>query len=373
MRVAIIASGEGTTLQSIIDAVEAKRLAAVVGLVICNNRDAGALARADAAGIPRMHLSGLTHPDPTQLDDTMCAALLDHRIDVVVLAGYMKRVGSRTLSSFFGRILNTHPSLLPRHGGRGMYGRRVHEAVLASGDLETGVSVHIVDGEYDTGPVIAQIRMPVPAQTTVEALERAVQELERQILCNTLQEISVGHIALGSDMSIDTDPELQEAASPQTVVVRSSSRWPAMASACDSVDHPGWLTLRQQLWPHCSREEHLAEMSTFLEFPERFGQFVQCDGSGKPLGFVEVAVRTDYVNGTDSSPVAFLEGIFVVPKARRKGAARALVAAASSWARARGCLELASDADLGNTESHAMHAALGFEETERVVFFKRVL
>lgn len=102
-------------------------------------------------------------------------------------------------------------------------------------------------------------------------------------------------------------------------------------------------------------------------------QFVQYDGTGKPLGLVEVALRTDYVNGTDSSPVTFLEGIFVVPDARRTGVARGLVAEAASWARAHGCSELASDADLGNSDSHAMHAALGFEETERVVFFRKGL
>src|SRR5205814_1792245 len=107
--------------------------------------------------------------------------------------------------------------------------------------------------------------------------------------------------------------------------------------------------------------------------PERFAQLVQYDDAGTAVGLVEVAIRTDYVNGTESSPVAFLEGIYVVPEARRSGVARQLVAEAERWARSVGCTELASDAQLENTESHTMHAALGFVETERVVYFKKAL
>jgi aminoglycoside 6'-N-acetyltransferase I len=142
---------------------------------------------------------------------------------------------------------------------------------------------------------------------------------------------------------------------------------------CTVVEQEGWLRLRQELWPHCSREQHLSEMLSFCAQPERFAQFVAYTGSGQGVGFVEVAVRTDYVNGTDTSPVAFLEGIYVVPEARRTGIARALVATAERWASNRGCRELASDAALENKTSHAVHRALGFHETERVVFFRKLL
>ncbi|WP_337786180.1 aminoglycoside 6'-N-acetyltransferase [Ramlibacter lithotrophicus] len=145
-----------------------------------------------------------------------------------------------------------------------------------------------------------------------------------------------------------------------------------MIQQCSDVSQPGWLALRQQLWPHCAAKEHLAEMSAFLAEPARFAQFVKYDGSGVAVGLVEVAIRTDYVNGADTSPVAFLEGIYVVPRARRSGVARELVAAAERWALGMGCTELASDAAIENTSSHAMHAALGFVETERVVFFRKV-
>lgn len=146
-----------------------------------------------------------------------------------------------------------------------------------------------------------------------------------------------------------------------------------MVTACRTVDQPGWLSLREQLWPHCTREEHIAEMASFLAARKRYAQFMEYAAGGAPLGFIEISLRTDYVNGTDTSPVAFLEGIFVVPEARGSGVARRLVAEAEHWAKFMGCSEFASDTQLENTSSHAMHAALGFVETERVVFFKKAL
>ena len=146
-----------------------------------------------------------------------------------------------------------------------------------------------------------------------------------------------------------------------------------MATPCTSIDQPGWLALREQLWPHCSRDKHLAEMSSFLAAPARFAQFVEYDASNHALGFVEVSLRSDYVNGTSSSPVGFLEGVYVRPEARGQGVARRLIAEAERWAAGAGCVEFASDALVENTGSHAMHAALGFEESQRVVFFRKAL
>ncbi len=114
-------------------------------------------------------------------------------------------------------------------------------------------------------------------------------------------------------------------------------------------------------------------MSALLASPDRFAQFVEYDAANKALGFVEVALRRDYVNGTTTSPVAFLEGIYVAPEARTQGVARKLFAEAERWAVDAGCVELASDALIGNIQSHAMHRALGFDETERVVFFRKQL
>ena len=146
-----------------------------------------------------------------------------------------------------------------------------------------------------------------------------------------------------------------------------------MIRTCTSPQQPGWLELRQALWPHHGASTHLDEMSRFCAEPMRFGQLIAVADDGTPQGFIEIAVRTDYVNGTDSSPVAFLEGIHVMPLARKQGIAIALVQAAERWARERGCTEFASDAALDNETSHAMHLALGFAETERVVFFRKML
>lgn len=114
-------------------------------------------------------------------------------------------------------------------------------------------------------------------------------------------------------------------------------------------------------------------MSRFCAAPGHFGQYLAVAGDGTPQGFIEIALRADYVNGTDSSPVAFLEGIYVAPDERRQGIAKTLVQAAELWAREHGCVEFASDAAIDNDSSQAMHRALGFSETERVVFFRKGL
>jgi aminoglycoside 6'-N-acetyltransferase I len=146
-----------------------------------------------------------------------------------------------------------------------------------------------------------------------------------------------------------------------------------MMQRCTSIEQPGWLELRQALWPGTSREEHLSEMASLCASPQRFVQFVAYSGPSAAIGLIEAAVRSDYVNGTLLTPVAFLEGIYVVPAARRQGVARALVEHVERWAAGLGCREVASDALLDNRLSHAVHRALGFEETERVVFFRKPL
>jgi aminoglycoside 6'-N-acetyltransferase I len=132
-----------------------------------------------------------------------------------------------------------------------------------------------------------------------------------------------------------------------------------------------WLALRLALWPESSEAEHLAGMADAISRCD----FVRLAGAsgGAALGFVEASKRTDYVNGTSSSPVAFLEGLYVIPDARHQGIARTLVESVVKWALREGCTELASDALIDNRTAHAVHRALGFEETERVVYFLRAL
>jgi aminoglycoside 6'-N-acetyltransferase I len=142
---------------------------------------------------------------------------------------------------------------------------------------------------------------------------------------------------------------------------------------CSSLDQPGWLDLRLALWTDATADEHRGYMAISLAQPERFLQLMMYDEKRQPVGFIEGSIRGDYVNGTESSPVGFVEGVFVVPGWRRRGIARQLYAAIGDWARARGCRELASDALLENAASQRAHRALGFRETERVVYFTKEL
>ena len=190
LRIGVLASHNGTTLQAIIDACEAGALTAQVVTVISNNSQSGATQRAQRHAIPFAHLSGRTHPDPAALDEAICNALVEYDVDIVVLAGYMKKLGPHTLKQFEGCIFNTHPALLPKFGGQGMYGSRVHEAVLAAGESITGVSIHRVDAGYDTGPVIAQCEVPIYSDDTVDSLSERVQTRERAFLVETLQSLA---------------------------------------------------------------------------------------------------------------------------------------------------------------------------------------
>jgi len=198
MRLGILSSHEGSLLQLVMDCCASKKIPATIDLVISNNSHSRAYKRATATGATTLHLSSKTHGDPDLLDKAMLDALVDHGVSQVLLAGFMRKIGPRTLAHFRGRIINTHPSLLPRFGGKGFYGRRVHEAVLASGVKETGASVHQVTDEYDKGSVIAQVHVPVYALDTVENIENRVKSAERDLLVNTLIELSKTDIFLHS-------------------------------------------------------------------------------------------------------------------------------------------------------------------------------
>jgi phosphoribosylglycinamide formyltransferase 1 len=197
MRLAALASHGGSILQAVVEACRGRELDAELVLVISNNSRSLALARAAEQGIPVAHLSSKTHPDPDSLDQAMLDALQAARPDWVVLAGYMRHLGPKTTEAFRNRILNTHPSLLPKYGGRGFYGRRVHQAVLDAGDTESGATVHLVNEEYDAGPILAQVRVPVRPDDTAETLEERVKAAERKLIVATLRELTPRKAAAG--------------------------------------------------------------------------------------------------------------------------------------------------------------------------------
>lgn len=194
LKLGFLASHRGSSMRAIVEAIRTGRLNAEARVVISNNRDAAALDYARAAGIPAYHLSGNTHPDPAELDRAILDALQKHDVTLVILSGYMKKIGPLTLAAYQDRILNIHPALLPRFGGQGMYGKRVHEAVLAAGEPVTGVTVHFIDEQYDHGPIIGQRTVPVLATDTVDTLAARVLECEKAFFVEILQQIAAGRI-----------------------------------------------------------------------------------------------------------------------------------------------------------------------------------
>ena len=190
-----LASHGGSNMQAIIDACKTGRLDAKPCVVISNNSEAVALRRAENEGIPHYHISSVTHPDPLE-DEEILRVLKRHGVDTVILAGYMKMLGPATLRAYRGRILNIHPALLPKFGGKGMYGKRVHETVLAAGEKVTGVTIHVVDEHYDTGPIINQCRVPVLPGDTADSLAERVLKHEHVLYAETLQKIADGRIVL---------------------------------------------------------------------------------------------------------------------------------------------------------------------------------
>jgi phosphoribosylglycinamide formyltransferase 1 len=202
MNLGFLASGRGSTMQAVIDACKSGRLRAKPCVVISNNRDAQALARAWQEGIPAYHLSAKTEPNPGLLDAAILHTLQHHEVELVILAGYMKKLGMKTLTHYWGRILNIHPSLLPKFGGQGRYGIHVHEAVLAAGEKETGATVHLVEGEeYDQGTILSQCRVPVYTGDTADTLAQRVLVHEHRLLVETLEQILVGKLALPEVLS----------------------------------------------------------------------------------------------------------------------------------------------------------------------------
>ena len=196
LRLGLLASHGGSNVQAIVDACGAGELLAEPRVVISNNSGSEVLRRAAREGVPGFHLSSRTHPRPDDLDAAIEGVLADHGVEIVVLGGYMKKLGPKVLGRYRGRVLNVHPALLPAYGGRGMYGERVHAAVLAAGERVTGVTVHLVDEEYDQGPVVAQAEVPVLDGDTVESLRLRVLRREHELYPQTLQKIAAGEIVL---------------------------------------------------------------------------------------------------------------------------------------------------------------------------------
>ncbi|WP_206832361.1 phosphoribosylglycinamide formyltransferase [Alicyclobacillus fructus] len=201
-KIAFLASHNGSGMRYLLEARARHEVEFEPVLVVSNNPGSAALACARDLGIPAVVVNEKRCGGPDEADRALCQCLRQHGAEWVLLSGYMKRIGPVTLSAYRNRILNIHPSLLPKFGGPGMYGMRVHEAVIESGESVTGATVHVVDHEYDHGPVLAQAEVPVLPGDTPERLRARVLEVEGPLYLQVLKKIERGEIdldAFGAD------------------------------------------------------------------------------------------------------------------------------------------------------------------------------
>lgn len=193
LKLGFFASGGGSNVQAILDAIESGRLDAEARIIISNNSKAYVLERARIAGVPFAHISSKTHDDEQV---ALIQALQTAGAEIVVLAGYMKKISPELIRSFDGRVLNIHPALLPKFGGKGMYGMNVHKAVIEAGEKVSGPTIHLVNEKYDAGRILAQREVPVLPNDSPETLAARVLEAEHIIYAETLRKIALGEIVI---------------------------------------------------------------------------------------------------------------------------------------------------------------------------------
>lgn len=187
LKVAVLASGTGSNLAALIDAIRNGTLDAEIAVVISNRSDAGALDIANENNIPALWISQERFASPEELDQAFLSAFAEHKVQLIALAGYLKKIAPAIVRKYKNRILNIHPALLPAFGGKGMFGKHVHRAVLEYGCKVTGVTVHLIDEEYDTGPPVLQRCVPVEQGDTAETLAARVLKEEHRIYADAIQ------------------------------------------------------------------------------------------------------------------------------------------------------------------------------------------
>ena len=192
LRVAVLLSGSGTSLENLFEHIEQRALPARVVCVIASKETAGGLARAEQRGVPAIAIPRKKFADTRAFNDALHAELAKHDVQLVACLGFLSIFEPR--ERYRGRAINVHPALIPAFSGKGMYGRHVHEAVLARGVKITGATVHFVDDEYDHGPILAQRAVEVRDDDTPETLAARVQAVERELVPEVVREIAEGRV-----------------------------------------------------------------------------------------------------------------------------------------------------------------------------------
>jgi phosphoribosylglycinamide formyltransferase-1 len=183
-RVAVLASYNGSVIDAIVEAIKKEELAIEIVLIITNNSDANVLQKAKKLSVDAKVINAKSTQDP---DTELFETLKSYRVDLVLLAGYMKKLPSFVTENFC--VINSHPSLLPKYGGKGMYGRFVHEAVVANAEKESGVTLHRVNEKYDDGEIILQKKLKLQEDETAKSLETKVKALEQQAVVEGLKKV----------------------------------------------------------------------------------------------------------------------------------------------------------------------------------------
>ncbi|MBI4417547.1 MAG: phosphoribosylglycinamide formyltransferase [Ignavibacteriales bacterium] len=196
MNLAVFASGRGSNLGAILEAIRKGDLPARLSVVISNNASAGALELARSNHIPAVRIRQQEYPSEEAFSEALISLLAQHEVDFIALAGYMRMIPPDVIARFRNRITNIHPALLPSFGGSGMYGMRVHEAVIRSGVKISGVTVHLVDEEYDHGPIVMQRAIEVTANDDPVSLAAKVQKLEHEMYPQALRAFAEGRVMM---------------------------------------------------------------------------------------------------------------------------------------------------------------------------------
>lgn len=202
LKLGVFASGRGSNFAAILKAIDAGRLNGSVRILISNKNEAKALELARAEGIPTQVINKPDFPDRSAFVRTMQETLHSHSVEFICLAGYMKRIPDEIICIYRNRILNVHPALLPAFGGQGMYGRRVHEAVLEYGCKVSGVTVHLVNEEYDRGPIVAQRCVPVQTGDTPDSLAARVLQVEHVFFPEVIQLFAEGRVRIENGCAV---------------------------------------------------------------------------------------------------------------------------------------------------------------------------
>jgi phosphoribosylglycinamide formyltransferase 1 len=196
MNIAIFASGRGSNFQAILSAIDSGFLPARITALISNRSDAGALDIARSRKIQASHLSQKMFPSEDALAEAMLNVLSLQKVELIVLAGYLKKIPLQVIRRYRNRIVNIHPALLPFFGGPGMYGHFVHEAVIASGMKVSGATVHLVDEEYDHGSIIIQKTVEIVQEDTADSLAAKILKIEHEIFPKALKAFIEGRIKI---------------------------------------------------------------------------------------------------------------------------------------------------------------------------------